>query len=46
MDDLDMHDIENNHLDEDNHQFGSTDSESLHNEENQSETQGNHCFHC
>ncbi|KAL7599453.1 hypothetical protein Lser_V15G24060 [Lactuca serriola] len=40
MDDLDTHDIENNHLDEENHQFGSTDSESLHNEENQSETQG------
>nr|KAJ0219584.1 hypothetical protein LSAT_V11C300142720 [Lactuca sativa] len=39
MDDLDMHDIENNHLDEENHQFGSTDSEILHNEENQSETQ-------
>ena len=46
MDDLDMHDIENNHLDEENHQFGYTDSEFLHNEENQSETQGNHCFHC
>ncbi|XP_052627140.1 protein FAR1-RELATED SEQUENCE 5-like [Lactuca sativa] len=39
MDDLDMHDIENNHLDEENHQFGSTDSEIFHNEENQSETQ-------
>ncbi|CAI9275722.1 unnamed protein product [Lactuca saligna] len=39
MDDLDMHDIENNHLDEENHQFGYTDSEFLHNEENQSETQ-------
>ncbi|CAI9259385.1 unnamed protein product [Lactuca saligna] len=39
MDDLDMHDIENNHLNEENHQFGSTDSEILHNEENQSETQ-------
>nr|KAJ0192508.1 hypothetical protein LSAT_V11C800389890 [Lactuca sativa] len=38
MDDLDMHDIENNHLDEENHQFGYTDSEFLHNEENQSET--------
>ncbi|CAH1412455.1 unnamed protein product [Lactuca virosa] len=39
MDDLDMHDIENNYLDEENHQFGSNDSEILHNEENQSETQ-------
>ncbi|CAI9279387.1 unnamed protein product [Lactuca saligna] len=39
MDDLDMHDIENNHLDEENHQFGYTNSEFLHNEENQSETQ-------
>ncbi|CAI9275343.1 unnamed protein product [Lactuca saligna] len=39
MDDLDMHDIENNHLNEENHQFSSTDSEILHNEENQSETQ-------
>ncbi|CAH1435432.1 unnamed protein product [Lactuca virosa] len=44
MDDLDMHDIENNHLDEENHQFGSNDSEILHNEENQSETQENHQF--
>ncbi|CAH1431179.1 unnamed protein product [Lactuca virosa] len=39
MDDLDMHDIENNHLDEENHQFGSNDLDILHNEENQSETQ-------
>ncbi|CAH1418287.1 unnamed protein product [Lactuca virosa] len=39
MDDLDMHDIENNHLDEENHQFGSNDSEILHNKKNHSETQ-------
>ncbi|CAH1419755.1 unnamed protein product [Lactuca virosa] len=39
MDDLDMHDIENDHLDEENHQFGSNDSGILHNEENQSKTQ-------
>ncbi|CAI9299439.1 unnamed protein product [Lactuca saligna] len=39
MDDLDMHGIENNHLDEENHQLSSTNSEILHNEENQSETQ-------
>ncbi|KAL7609271.1 hypothetical protein Lser_V15G12161 [Lactuca serriola] len=39
MDDLDMHGIENNHLNEEKHQFDSNDSEILHNEENQSKTQ-------